>query len=132
MQIDITNRSQLSSLLSKLFETTEPLWGNMKAQNMIEHLSNVLQYTNGKKQIAQRTTVEEGLKAKQAFIYSDAAMATGLKSPLVPVEGPIPFEFSNLEEAKRHLIQELDDFESYHASHPDARIRSAAVGKAQL
>jgi hypothetical protein len=129
MQIDITNRSQLSSLLSKLFETTEPLWGNMKAQNMIEHLSNVLQYTNGKKQIAQRTTAEEGLKAKQAFIYSDAAMSKGLKSPLLPVEGPIRFEFSSLEEAKRHLIQELDEFESYHASHPDAEFVQPRLGK---
>jgi len=129
MQVDITNRAELNTLLNKLTEDTQPAWGHMNAQNMIEHLSNVLQYTNGKKQIAQRTTAEEGLKAKQAFIYSDAAMSKGLKSPLLPVEGPIRFEFSSLEEAKRHLIQELDEFESYHARHPDAEFVQPRLGK---
>jgi oxepin-CoA hydrolase/3-oxo-5,6-dehydrosuberyl-CoA semialdehyde dehydrogenase len=54
----------------------------MKPQNMVEHLAKTLQYSNGKKEIAQRTTEEEGLKAKQAFIYTDAEMPMGLKSPL--------------------------------------------------
>jgi hypothetical protein len=129
MQVDITNRSQLKSLLSQLTENAQPLWGNMKPQNMIEHLSKVLQYTNGKKEIAQRTTEEEGLRAKQAFIYSDVPMSMGLKSPLLPAEGPIPFEFSSLEEAKQQLYEELDDFESYHASHPDAVFVQPRLGK---
>jgi hypothetical protein len=129
MQIDIRNRNGLAVYLSKLTESSQPLWGNMNAQNMIEHLSKVLQYTNGKKEIAQRTTEEEGLKAKQAFIYSDLPMSMGLKSPLMPAEGPIPFEFSSLEEAKQHLIEELNDFESYHASHPDAVFIQPRLGK---
>jgi hypothetical protein len=129
MQVDITNRSQLKRLLDQLTENTQPAWGGMNAQNMIEHLSKVLQYANGKKEIAQRTTEEEGLKAKQAFIYSDVPMSMGLKSPLLPTEGPIPFEFLNLEEAKQQLSKELDDFESFHASHPDAVFVQPRLGK---
>jgi oxepin-CoA hydrolase/3-oxo-5,6-dehydrosuberyl-CoA semialdehyde dehydrogenase len=93
MKVDITNRQELNTLLNNLTENTQPKWGSLKAQNMVEHLAKVLQYTNGKREIAQRTTEEEGLKAKQAFIYTDAEMSMGLKSPLLPAEGPVPFEF---------------------------------------
>lgn len=129
MKVDITNRQELNSLLNNLTENSQPKWGSLKAQNMVEHLAKTLQYSNGKKEIAQRTTEEEGLKAKQAFIYSDMEMSMGLKSPLLPAEGPIPFEFSNLDEAKRNLNKELNDFESYHVNHPDACFVQPRLGK---
>jgi hypothetical protein len=129
MKVDITNRQELNSLLNNLTENMPPKWGQMKAQNMVEHLAKVLQYTNGKKEIAQRTTEEEGLKAKQAFIYSDAEMSMGLKSPLLPAEGEVLFEFPSLEEAKLNLNKELDDFETYHANHPGALFIQPRLGK---
>jgi oxepin-CoA hydrolase/3-oxo-5,6-dehydrosuberyl-CoA semialdehyde dehydrogenase len=129
MKVDITNRQELNSHLNNLTENTQPKWGSLKPQNMIEHLAKTLQFTNGKKEIAQRTTEEEGLKAKQAFIYSDVEMSMGLKSPLLPTEGPIPFEFSSLDEAKKNLNKELDDFEIYHAKHPDALFVQPRLGK---
>ena len=129
MKLDITNRQELNSLLSNLTENAQPQWGSLKPQNMVEHLAKTLQYSNGKKEIAQRTTEEEGLKAKQAFIYTDMEMSMGLKSPLLPGEGPIPFEFSNLEEAKKNLNKELDDFGTYHANHPDAIFIQPRLGK---
>ena len=129
MKVDITNRQEVNSLLNNLTENTQPKWGQMKPQNMIEHLAAVLQYTNGKKQIAQRTTEEEGLKAKQFLIYTDAELPMGLKTPLLPVEGPIPFEFSSLDEAKKALNKELDDFETYHANNPDALFVQPRLGK---
>jgi hypothetical protein len=69
------------------------------------------------------------LKAKQAFIYSDVEMSQGLKNPLLPAEGPIPFEFSSLDEAKKNLNKELDDFESYHTAHPNAVFVQPRLGK---
>ena len=129
MKVDITNRSELNSLLDSLNENTVPKWGSLKPQNMVEHLAKTMQFTNGKKEIAQRTTEEEGLKIKQAFIYSDAEMSMGLKSPLLPAEGLVPFEFPSLDEAKQHLNKELDDFETYHANHPDALFVQPRLGK---
>lgn len=129
MKVDITNRLELNSLLNNLTENTQPKWGSMKPQNMVEHLATVLQYTNGKKEIAQRTTEEEGLKLKQGLIYTDAELPMGLKTPLLPAEGPIPFEFSSLAEAKENLNKELDAFETYHANHPDALFVQPRLGK---
>lgn len=127
--MDITNRQEVNSLLNNLTENTQPRWGQMQPQNMIEHLAAVLQYTNGKKQIAQRTTEEEGLKAKQFLIYTDAELPMGLKTPLLPADGPISFEFSSLDEAKKALNKELDDFETYHANNPDAVFVQPRLGK---
>lgn len=128
MKVDIANRQELNSLLNNLTENTQPKWGQMKSQNMVEHLAKALQYSNGKKEIAQRTTEEEGLKAKQAFIYTDVEMPMGLKSPLVG-ECPIPFEFSSMVEAKENLNKELDDFETHNSNHPDALFIQPRLGK---
>lgn len=129
MKVNITNRQELNSLLNNLTENTQPKWGSLKAQNMVEHLAKTLQYSNGKKEIAQRNSDEEALKAKQNFIYTYAEMSMGIKSPLLPGEGPIPFEFSGLDEAKKNLNKELDDFEMYHANHPDAFFVQPRLGK---
>lgn len=129
MKVDITNRSELNSLLNNLTYNTQPKWGSLKAQNMVEHLAKTIQYSNGKKEIAQRTTEEEGLKAKQAFIYTDMEMSMGIKSPLLPADGPIPFEFSTLDEAKKNLNKELDDFETYHINHPNSVFIQPRLGK---
>ena len=129
MKVNITNRKGLNSLLSNLTENTQPKWGSLKAQNMVEHLAKTLQYSNGKKEIAQRGSDEEALKARHAFIYTDVEMSMGLRSPLLPAEGPVPFEFSDLDEAKKNLNKELDDFEAYHKSHPDALFIQPRLGK---
>ena len=80
MTIDIRKREELHTLLNQLTEKTEARWGLMKAQNMIEHLAKVLQYSNGKKQIEQRVTDQEAQAAKAAFLYTDMDMPKGLKS----------------------------------------------------
>jgi hypothetical protein len=127
MKVDITKRSELDDLLTRLEAHTTPAWGLMKPQNMIEHLAKTLQFSNGKKQIAQRASDEEAHQAKQAFIYTDVEMPLGLKSSLAG-ETADPFELPNLEEAKKHLNQELDDFENYFAGHPDASFIQPRLG----
>ena len=101
----------------------------MKAQNMVEHLATTLQFTNGKKERGQSATEDEASKAKQVLIYTDAELPMGLKTPLLPAEGPIPFEFSSLDEAKQNLNKELDDFEKYHSDNPDAVFIQPRLGK---
>src|SRR6476660_6164275 len=111
-RVDITNRKELNTILSRLTELSVAKWGIMQPQNMIEHLIKTLQYSNGKKQIDQKTTEEESRQAKAAFIYTDVEMPIGLKSSLAG-ETPDPFEFADLGAAKYQLNKELDDFESY-------------------
>ena len=128
MKIDITKRKQLNILLNNLKEDTPAGWGLMKPQNVVEHLAKTLQCSNGKKQLAQRSSEHEGNLAKQAFIYTDLEMSKGIKSPLAG-ELPDPFKFSSLDEAKRNLNNELDDFESYFDGNPNATFIQPRLGK---
>ncbi len=128
MKIDISKREELNSLLNNLTENTQAQWGLMMPQNMIEHLAKTLQYTNGKREIAQRTTEQEANAAKQALIYTDMEIPKGLKSPLAG-ELPDLFEFADLNEAKRNLNNELNDFESYFAGNPGAAPMQPRLGR---
>ncbi len=120
MKVDINNRKELNKLLEALAETTAGSWGVMKAQNMIEHLAMIIEYSNGKRTIEQITTNEEANAIKQKMIYSDMEIPQGLKSPLLPEEAA-PFRFSNVDEAKKNLIEQLDDFEMFFKNNPDAK-----------
>lgn len=127
MEVDITKRDELNTLLNKLTEKTEATWGVMQSQNMIEHLAKTLEFSNGKEQIAQRTTEQVAKEAKAVFIYTDIEMPKGLKSPLLKTNAAL-FEFSDLEEAKKNFNKELDDFEAFFAANPEATFIHPRLG----
>jgi hypothetical protein len=127
-RVDITNRKELNSILSRLTELSVAKWGIMQPQNMIEHLIKTLQYSNGKKEIAQKSTDEEAKQAKAGFIYTDVEMPVGLKSSLAG-ETPDPLQYADLDAAKQQLSLELDDFESFFANNPEAEFVQPRLGK---
>jgi hypothetical protein len=127
-RVDITNRKELNSILSRLTELSVAKWGIMQPQNMIEHLIKTLQYSNGKKEIAQKSTDEEAKQAKAGFIYTDVEMPIGLKSSLAG-ETPDPLQYADLDAAKQQLSLELDDFESFFANNPEAEFVQPRLGK---
>ena len=47
--ININNREQLKRLFLSIDANAQPLWGKMTPQQMVEHLVENVQYTNGKK-----------------------------------------------------------------------------------
>ena len=127
MKVDITNRKNLNDLLGLLTVDAPAAWGVMKPQNMIEHLSKTLQASNGKIQLAQRTSDEEASAAKKAFIYTDMAMPKGLKTPLL-AHTPASFEQDGLTAAKKELNEQLDHFEAYYANNPMATFTHPRLG----
>ncbi|MEI6947165.1 hypothetical protein V9K67_08215 [Paraflavisolibacter sp. H34] len=117
MKVDITNRTDLNALLQRLTEESLPAWGVMRPQNMVEHLATTVQISNGKRIMAQRLSDEETLAARQTYLFVDADLPKGMKTPLLG-EGPAPFEWPSLQEAISQLNAELDAFERYFAAQP--------------
>ena len=128
VMVNINNREELNTFLNKLTEDTEARWGLMKPQHMIEHLVKTLQHSNGKKEIAQKSTDEEAKQAKAGFIYTDVEMPMGLKSSLAG-ETPDPLQYADLDAAKQQLNKELDDFYAYFNEHPTALFIQPRLGK---
>lgn len=69
--IDINNRTELKRLLLTLNIKAIPLWGKMTPRQMVEHLVDQVQWTNGKKITTCDRPAEEAERARQLMIYTD-------------------------------------------------------------
>src|SRR4051812_1825116 len=107
--IDITNRQELRRILSTLKPDALPLWGKMKPQQMVEHLVDQVQWTNGKKITTCDRPPEEAEKGKQKMIYTDA----GIPKNVFLEELPADYLYSDIPAAIDQLMTELDDFDQY-------------------
>ena len=109
--IDITNRAALSQLLTSLHSETTANWGRLKAQNMIEHLTEAVEYTNGKRIAKLAVSEEEATRQKRSKVNIEFVIpkfATGfLRDATEHVRS------ADLPSAIRKLYRELDAFEFY-------------------
>ena len=77
MKFISTNLETLLPLFEKLKEDQMPLWGTMKAQRMIEHLSDTLRIASGEK-VFPMEVPEDKLEKMVAFLDTDKPMARNL------------------------------------------------------
>ncbi|MFT3679393.1 MAG: DUF1569 domain-containing protein [Ferruginibacter sp.] len=108
---DFTDRKKLNDTLQQLDENAIPAWGNMKPQQMVEHLVSVFEHSNGKKTASPKDPQEVMEKKKQYLIYSEAEIPKAIISP-IPTEWE-EYRFENIAEAIKALNKEIDDFENY-------------------
>jgi len=111
--IDITDRKKLNLLLSALKPDTPGLWGTMTAHDMVEHLIDVVAYTNGRKTTGMDFSEEESNRRKHRFVYSDDEMTRNIK--LSDIEEQKIKMHPNLQSSIDGLNKELDDFETYYS-----------------
>ena len=109
--IDITQREKLNSLLQTLQPETPAHWGRLKAQNMIEHLTEAVEYTNGKRIANLATSADEAALQKQLKVNHDFEIPRGAKGFLRDATENIRCD--NLQTAVNELNCELDAFELY-------------------
>ncbi|KIO75056.1 hypothetical protein TH53_22635 [Pedobacter lusitanus] len=107
--VETSNRKHLASLFFQLNANSVPVWGKMRPQQMVEHLIDQVQYTNGKKIPYCEVPEEQALLAKQANIYTD------LEIPRNVMFGEISDKliYPDLSTAIHQLIIELADFDQY-------------------
>ncbi len=109
--IDITDRKNLTSLLSILQPETPALWGRMNAQNMIEHLVEAVEYTNGKRTADMRFPPDKANRQRQLLVHSDFVIPSGVVSYLP--DATKTKRFNDLATAIAELNNELDSFEHF-------------------
>lgn len=110
--IDITDRAALSNYLEKLHPGTVPLWGSLRPMQLLEHLEESIEYSNGKKHTDCALSKEEAERRKQYMIYTDAEIPMGIKTPKQLDDIPAS-TFTDITEAITTLNNELDAFEKY-------------------
>ena len=107
--------SDFNSILFSLKKDSQPSWGHLSSQEMIEHLIATTQMSSGGKKIAVITPPDKIEKAK-SFIYSKAPMPKNFKAPFFI--NPPPLFFSSLKEACLVLKKEVAFFHSHFKKDP--------------
>jgi hypothetical protein len=107
--VDITNRAELHRLLRALDPQTVPLWGKMKPQQMVEHLVDQVEWTNGKKIPTCDRPADEAYQGKMQMIYTDAEIPKNVFLENLPEN----YIYPNIEAAINALMLELDAFDQY-------------------
>lgn len=80
MSFIATELTTFLEVLGKLDATTKPLWGNMSAQRMIEHLTDGISMSRGLSDFKVVVPEEKAAQLKQ-FLYSDKPMSQNIQVP---------------------------------------------------
>ena len=90
---------------------TPALWGRMTAQNMIEHLVEAVEYTNGKRVADLSVPPGKADSQKRLLVHSDFVIPAGVTGYLP--DATRTKRFKDLATSILELNKELDSFECF-------------------
>ena len=99
----------------------------MSAQHMVEHLIFAVRTSNGKLNVGCFNPPEKWQTLKR-FLLSSRPLPKGFLNPIIG-ENLLPLEFENLDEAKKILRQEVEDYYKYFEENPDALLLNPTFGE---
>lgn len=126
--INILKKKEISTVLENLTSSTKPSFGIMSPQHMVEHLAEVVKFSNGKRKSDLMRSTETSIRWKQVLIYTDYEMQPGVRAPFIPENALPDLQYLNLEEAINILSDELTEFEKYFENQPDLEVMHPALG----
>ena len=95
----------LMETIAGLNEESQPHWGKMTAQQMVEHLIWAFELSNGKSKIICNLSEEQEAQRKP-FLYNNRPTPREVPNPELENGFP-PNRFINLEEARKRLGKEI-------------------------
>jgi oxepin-CoA hydrolase / 3-oxo-5,6-dehydrosuberyl-CoA semialdehyde dehydrogenase len=122
------NRHNIEQYLNKLTENSQPKWGSMTTQHLIEHLEMSLNIAAGKIQNFEITTPPEDLEKLNEMVFNHKKMPQLHKHPLMKADSLEPLQHENLALAKQKLIATFDNFENYFKENPTAQTKHPIFG----
>ncbi|CAA0195421.1 3-hydroxy-3-methylglutaryl-coenzyme A reductase [Tenacibaculum maritimum] len=109
--VDFLNTNEMYSQLNKLNTNTPPLFGKMNGQQMVEHLSLLLQISNGTIRAEQFISDEKSARRKP-FLNTNNEIQLGFKAPGLSEE-PYPVKFHTMDAAINDLIYQIQKFTAH-------------------
>jgi oxepin-CoA hydrolase/3-oxo-5,6-dehydrosuberyl-CoA semialdehyde dehydrogenase len=121
--------AKITECLSKLNADSQPKWGEMSAQHMIEHLEFTYRIANGELQHFEIKTPEKILEKVHASLYNYEKMPRGHTFPLEEESQISKLKHTNLEEAKTAFLEARKKYLEYFKQHPEAKLKNAVFGE---
>ena len=107
------------SILNRLSSSKTPLWGKMNAQEMVEHLSDMLMMSRGTGNFSIDVDAET-IARRQQFLSSDKEMAKNIAVPFT--KEIIELRHDELELALDEFADEWINFTEYYENNPSASV----------
>ena len=121
-------KEELVTKVVSIDTSTQPLWGKMNLQQMVEHMSrDAFRVASGKISFPLMTPAEHIAKM-QEFIRSDKPFKENTVNRLM-AEEPVPTVYSNIEAALAELQSEIDYFFEVYAQQPDLKFINPFFGE---
>lgn len=125
--IDVNYPASILDALYGLHAGVVPRFGIMTPQHMVEHLSSLFLFSNGRRPIGLLVSPEKAARFKSYLIGTDNAFPVDFDGPIG--KGVLlPLKFGDLEQAKEAFRKELANYISYYAQYPDAQPNHPALG----
>ena len=119
----------IASCLDKLTESSKPKWGDIKPQNMIEHLEYTYRIASGEIQDFDVVTPERYLEKTLETLYNYKKMPQGYDFPLAKKSEINSPKHSDLSSAKGKMLEARAEYLAYFKEHPEARTKNAVFGE---
>jgi oxepin-CoA hydrolase/3-oxo-5,6-dehydrosuberyl-CoA semialdehyde dehydrogenase len=120
---------KISECLGKLTSEMKPKWGAMSPQQMIEHLEYTYRIASGEIQDFVITTPERYLEKTHETLYNYKPMPKEYDFPLAEKSKISELSHSNLDVAKKLMLEARDEYLQYFKENPDARLKNTVFGE---
>ncbi len=127
MSVNISETTAILSILDKLEDSHLPVFGKMSPQHMIEHISAIVLYSNGRRSVPLLFSEEKAAKFKAYLIDTDNEFPVGFRAPLIG-EDLLPLRFVNLDAAKSILMKEVNRYHEYWEQNKDGKMMHPTLG----
>ncbi|NNK60657.1 MAG: phenylacetic acid degradation bifunctional protein PaaZ [Flavobacteriaceae bacterium] len=122
------NRSTVETYLKNLSESTQPKWGSMSAQKMVEHLEYSLRIASGEIQDFEFSTPEEILEKVHDSLYNHRAMPKNFEAPKYLENKISALVHTDLNTAKQKLLEAYDAYDQHFKENPEATTKNVVFG----
>ena len=121
-------RTRLITYLQQLNPATQPKWGRMNVQQMIEHYAgDAVRNASGRLKTDKILTPAENLERMREFMMSDKPFKENTINPLMGEE-PVPLRYNTIQAAIGALQQEIIYFFEAFEKNPQLITRNPFFG----
>jgi len=120
-------KSYLQGKLNALAESTQPKWGKMTAQHLVEHMEFFTQMALGNIE-TEITTPEKYMEKTQDSLWDYRSMLKAFDHPALKKGEEEDLRFGNLEEAKDAFWKAYEALEIWFKENPKGTVKNTVFG----
>jgi oxepin-CoA hydrolase/3-oxo-5,6-dehydrosuberyl-CoA semialdehyde dehydrogenase len=119
---------KINECLQRLTEASQPQWGDLTPQRMVEHLEYTYRIASGEIQDFDIATPEKILEKVHETLYNYDKMPREYDFPLRERSKMMEHRYADLTTAKQKLLEARDAYLGYFKEYPEARTKNVVFG----